>query len=67
MSDEPNQWKRPGGFVWTTEDVARELKVSIRHVYRLTSENKIPFAKIGRLVRFSPDQIVEWLKKGGTK
>jgi excisionase family DNA binding protein len=41
------------GFVWTIEDVARELKVSVRHLYKLVSEDRIPYAKVGRLVRFS--------------
>lgn len=68
MSDvQNNEWKRPSGFAWTVADLARELKISARHVYRLTSENKIPFAKIGRTVRFSPEQIMEWLKRGGTR
>ena len=67
MSEERFEWGRPRGFVWTVEDVARELKVSVRHIYRLTSENKIPFAKIGKLVRFDPTQIENWVRKGGTR
>ncbi|MBI1859820.1 MAG: helix-turn-helix domain-containing protein [Deltaproteobacteria bacterium] len=67
MSENEKQWKRPVGFVWTIEDLARELKISVRNVYRLTSQDKIPFSKIGKSVRFSPDQIEEWLRRGGTK
>ena len=51
---------------WSVEDVARELKVSIRHIYKLISCGKIPYCKVGRLVRFSPVRICEWLQKGGT-
>lgn len=54
-------------LVWTVEDVARELSVSVRHVYKLTSEGRIPYAKVGKVVRFSPVKIVEWLQKGGTR
>lgn len=54
-------------LVWTVEDVARELSVSDRHVYKLMSEGKIPYSKVGRVVRFSPVKIVEWLQKGGTR
>jgi excisionase family DNA binding protein len=54
-------------LVWSVEDVAKELSVSVRHVYKLISENKIPYAKVGRLVRFSPVKISEWLQKGGTR
>lgn len=53
--------------VWSVEDVARELKISIRHVYKLVSRDKIPYSKVGRLVRFSPVCICEWLQKGGTR
>lgn len=53
--------------VWSVEDVARELSISVRQVYRLISSDQIPYAKVGRLVRFSPARISEWLQKGGTR
>ncbi len=53
--------------IWSVEDVARELKLSRSHVYKLISEDKIPFAKVGRLVRFYPERVYEWLSKGGTR
>lgn len=52
---------------WTVSDVARELQVSVRHIYQLMSEDKIPYSKVGRPVRFSPARIQEWLEKGGTR
>lgn len=54
-------------IVWTVEDVARELHCSIRHIRKLVSEDRIPYAKMGRLVRFHPDRVHEWLHKGGTR
>ena len=54
-------------LVWSVEDVARELHVTSRHVYKLVSNDEIPYAKVGRLVRFSPVRIYEWLNKGGTR
>lgn len=54
-------------LVWSVEDVAKELSISVRHVYRLISNDKIPYSKVGRLVRFSPTKISEWLQKGGTR
>ncbi len=54
-------------LVWTVDDAARELECSVRHVRKLVSENKIPYLKIGRLVRFSPLRVREWLHKGGTR
>lgn len=53
-------------LVWDVEDVARELGCSTRHVRRLVAENSIPYSKVGRLVRFLPAKIREWLAKGGT-
>ena len=54
-------------LVWTANDVARELHVSVRYIYKLISSDRIPYAKVGRLVRFSPVKVIEWLKKGGTR
>jgi len=54
-------------LVWTAEDVARELHVTVRHVYKLISCDRIPYARVGRLVRFSPVKIIEWLRQGGTR
>lgn len=54
-------------LVWSVGDVARELQVSERYVYKLVSNDKIPYAKVGRLVRFSPVRVCEWLNKGGTR
>lgn len=54
-------------LVWTVEDVARELQCSVRHVHKLISQGRIPYSKVGRLVRFSPVQVTEWLRKGGTR
>jgi excisionase family DNA binding protein len=54
-------------IVWSVEDVAKELQVSIRHIYKLVSCDKIPYSKVGRLVRFSPVRICEWLQQGGTR
>jgi len=54
-------------FVWSVQDVARELKCSTRLIARLVSDDRIPYAKVGRLVRFSPIRIGEWIRKGGNR
>lgn len=46
-------------LVWTINDVAKELKCSVRHVYKLISDDRIPYSKVGRLVRFSPAKVHE--------
>lgn len=52
---------------WTVEDVAKELNISIRTVRKLIHEDRIPYAKVGRLVRFSRLRIQEWLRNGGNR
>jgi excisionase family DNA binding protein len=43
------------------EEVAERLHVSIRHVRRLVFERRIPFLKIGSLLRFDPEEVEGWL------
>jgi excisionase family DNA binding protein len=54
-------------LVWTVSDVARELGCSTRHIRKMVSDDNIPYCKVGRLVRFSPLRISEWLRNGGTR
>ena len=41
--------------------VATRLSLSERHVRRLVEERRIPYLKVGRLLRFDPGEIAEWL------
>ena len=41
--------------------VARVLGTSVRHVRRLVLEKRIPYMKIGGLIRFDPSDIREWI------
>ena len=41
--------------------VAERLAVTECHVRRLVAEQRIPYVKIGRFVRFDPDDIDEWI------
>lgn len=54
-------------LVWDVVDVARELQCSVRTVRRLVANNSIPFVRVGKLVRFLPSKVREWLFKGGTR
>jgi len=47
----------------TVEDVAKLLKVEKQLVYKLKCDKKIPFIKIGGVIRFRPSDIEEWLEK----
>ena len=41
--------------------LAARLSITTRHVRRLIQERRIPFIKVGRLVRFDPEAIERWL------
>jgi excisionase family DNA binding protein len=41
--------------------VAKRLGVEVRHVRRLVAEDGIPLVKWGRLLRFDPDEIEDWI------
>jgi excisionase family DNA binding protein len=43
------------------EALATWLGVEIVFVRRLVAERRIPFLKIGKFVRFDPDEIAAWL------
>jgi excisionase family DNA binding protein len=45
----------------TIEQLADQLGASTRHIRRLVSEHRIPFLKVGWLVRFDAAEIVDWL------
>jgi len=43
-------------------EIAGMLGITERHVRRLVLERRIPFAKVGRFVRFDPRDIERWLQ-----
>ncbi len=43
--------------------LAERLGVSERFVRRLVEERRIPFLKIGKYVRFDPDDVDRWIAR----
>ena len=43
--------------------LARRLATSIRHIRRLVAEKRIPYIKVGHLIRFDPEEICHWLRQ----
>jgi len=39
------------------------LSISIETVYAWTSQKRIPYIKMGRLVRFNADEVNKWLER----
>jgi excisionase family DNA binding protein len=42
-------------------DLAAWLRVEVVFVRRLVAELRIPFLKIGKFIRFDPDQVAAWI------
>ena len=45
----------------TIDQLAQHLGTSPRHVRRLIAERRIPYLKVGRLIRFDPANIATWI------
>ena len=45
----------------TIDQLAERLGITVRHVRRLVPEKRLPYLKVGKLVRFDPDEIKQWL------
>lgn len=66
-----------GGEMSTTElrlptlvdipTLAKHLGVTERHIRRLVAERRIPFIKVGYLVRFDCNEIRRWLEDCGVE
>jgi excisionase family DNA binding protein len=45
----------------TIDQLAERLGITVRHVRRLVAEKRLPYYKVGRLVRFDLAEITTWL------
>ena len=45
----------------TIDQLAEQLGITTRHVRRLIAERRVPYLKVGKLVRFDPAEIADWL------
>ncbi len=47
----------------TIQEVAELTGVSVTTLYKWVSQRKIPHIKMGRLVKFDPSKLEEWIKQ----
>jgi len=45
------------------QQLSEVLNISIETVYAWTSQKRIPYIKMGRLVRFNTDEVNKWLER----
>lgn len=43
------------------DQLAQRLGITVRHVRRLVAERRVPYLKVGKLVRFDSVEIAVWL------
>jgi len=55
--------RRPLPQLLDRPQLAERLATSERHVRRLVSERRIPFVRVGKLVRFDPVEVARWLEE----
>ena len=53
------------GQLMTPEQCAAFLQIEVTTLYVMKSQGRIPFRKVGHLLRFDFDEIVEWTKPKG--
>ncbi len=46
----------------TVEECAQLLKMSVKTIYAMVSEERIPYRKVGRRVRFVYSEILDWTR-----
>ena len=46
--------------------IARALSISRTTARRMVDDGSIPIVRVGRLKRIDEDQLLEWIRKGGT-
>lgn len=54
--------RRSSGRLLTIEEAAERLGVTPRMIRRLTTSRRLPFVKVGRLVRFREADLVEFVE-----
>ncbi|MFC1761188.1 helix-turn-helix domain-containing protein [Planctomycetota bacterium] len=55
-------------YLLTAEELAERLRISVRSVYRYVEKGMLaPPARLGRLVRWRPRDVSEWLEISRSK
>lgn len=47
--------------LWDINQVSKRTNIKVSTLRKFVACNEIPFCKFGRLVRFEPEAIVEWV------
>jgi len=47
----------------TIQQAAKHTGLSIHTVYKMVSQRRIPYVKLGGALRFNPEQLDQWIKQ----
>lgn len=50
-------------MLWTVHELAAFLRTSPGSVYKRVERRQVPHVQLGRLLRFRPDEIRDWLER----
>lgn len=53
--------------IYTPEEIAGQLKLTVRTIYKLIREGKLPATRIGREYRISDEQVERFMKSQEVK
>ena len=45
------------------KEAAQYIGISIHTLYKMVSQRKVPYTKVGRLVKFDVEQLNKWIKQ----
>ena len=51
----------------TIEELSEYIGITVNTAYSWVSQKKIPYIKVGRLVRFDMDKINEWVEQNSVE
>jgi excisionase family DNA binding protein len=63
LSDRRKVSDDPDDEIFTLEEATVFLKVKKRTIYNLVELRRIPFLKVGRLLRFSRAALMKWMQE----
>jgi len=52
--------------IWTKEELAEYLKITVRMVDKLRGKG-LPYFKVGKLVRFKKDEVMKWFEENNSE
>lgn len=53
--------------LYSAKEVAKATGLPLWRIYELTREGMIPHVSVGARYRYAEDQLLDWIRRGGTR